>query len=83
MGIAGFLAHIDLEPILYGLFMFMGLTVLFWKFTTGRWLGLVIDIGVFWFVFSLHGESMTGGFAAMICAMLAGIVFPLMMRKRN
>ena len=35
---------------------------------------------VFWLVFTLHGHSMTGGFAATIAALLAGVFFPRMIR---
>lgn len=75
------LSHLDLGPVLYGLLMFAGLLIMFWKFNTGRWLSLAIDAGVFWLVFSLHGGSMAGGFAAMICALLAGLFIPFMLRR--
>jgi hypothetical protein len=76
-----FLGHLDFMPIVYGLVMFVGLSVLFQKLITGQLISLAIDIGVFWFVFSLHGGTMTGGFSAMIAALLAGITFPYMFRR--
>jgi hypothetical protein len=76
-----FLAHIDFMPIIYGLVMFLGISVLFQKLLSGKWLSLAIDIAVFFFVFGLHGESMTGGFSAMIAALLAGVTFPYMLRR--
>jgi hypothetical protein len=76
-----FLSHIDFMPIVYGLVMFIGISILFNKLVTGRFLSLAIDIAVFWFVFALHGGSMTGGFSAMIAALLAGITFPWMLRR--
>ena len=76
-----FLAHLDIMPMIYGVVMFMGLSVLFHKLVSGKWLSLAIDIGVFWFVFALHGGSMTGGFSAMVAALLAGITFPWMLRR--
>lgn len=76
-----FLAHIDFMPIVYGVVMFIGLAVLFRKLVTGRIISLGIDIAVFWFVFALHGGSMTGGFSAMVAALLAGITFPWMLRN--
>ncbi|MCL4682502.1 MAG: hypothetical protein KJZ92_14690 [Rhodocyclaceae bacterium] len=75
------LGHIDFAPLMYGLVMFLGLMVMWWKLTHGRWLGLMIDIGVFALVFKLHGGTMQGGFAAMVAALLAGLVFPMMLRR--
>jgi hypothetical protein len=68
-------------PIIYGVVMFLGISVLFHKLLHGKLLSLAIDIGVFFFVFGLHGESMTGGFSAMVAALLAGVTFPWMLRK--
>lgn len=68
-------------PLVYGLVVFIGLSVMWWKLTTGRWLSLAIDIGVFYLVFSMHGGSMTGGMAAAIAALLAGLFFPLLLRR--
>ncbi len=75
------LGHFDFGPLIYGVIMFVGIAVMWFKLSTGRWLGLTIDIGVFALVFSLHGGTMAGGFSAMIAAMLAGIFLPLMIRK--
>jgi len=76
-----FLAHLGLEPIVYGVVIFIGLAVMFWKFTTGRWLSLAVDGAVFWLVFSLHGGTMAGGMAAAVAALLAGVFFPLFLRR--
>jgi hypothetical protein len=51
------------------------------KLVSGHLLSLLIDIGVFTLVFTLHGGTMAGGFAAMIAALLAGMFLPLMVRK--
>lgn len=75
------LSHIDWGPVIYGVLMFIGLWVMYYKLVNGKWLSLAIDIGVFWLVFKLHGGSMAGGFAAMICAMLAGMVFPFLLKR--
>lgn len=75
------LSHIDFGPLFYGLVMFLGLMVMYIKLIRGSWLSLAIDIGVFWLVFKLHGGSMAGGFAAMIAAMLSGMVFPYLLRR--
>ena len=77
-----FLRHLDLGPLLYGLIMFVGLFVVWWKITRGMWLSVAIDIAVFVVVFKLHGGTMQGGFAAMIAALLAGLIFPMMLRNK-
>lgn len=77
-----FLSHIDWSPLVYGVVMFIGLWVMYLKLVNGKWLSLIIDIAVFTLVFKLHGGSMAGGFSAMIAALLAGLVFPFMLRRR-
>ena len=77
------LAHLDFGPLIYGLIMFLGIAVMWWKLTRGRWLSLIIDIVVFVLVFKLHGGTMAGGFAAMVAALLAGMFLPLMMGRRG
>jgi hypothetical protein len=75
------LSHIDFMPVVYGLIMFLGIYVMFYKLTHGKFASLFIDIIVFWLVFTLHGGSMSGGFSAMIAALLAGVTFPWLMRN--
>lgn len=75
------LSHIDWGPIIYGVVIFIGLLIMWYKLVYGHILSLVIDISVFWLVFALHGGTMTGGFAATIAALLAGTIFPLLIRK--
>ena len=77
------LGHLDFGPILYGVVMFLGLLVMWWKFATQRWLSLAIDIGVFALVFKLHGGTMAGGFSAMVAALLAGLFFPKLIGRRK
>lgn len=74
------LLHGGLEPLVYGVVIFLGLALMWWKLTTGRWLALTVDIAVFWLVFQMHGGTMAGGMAAAIAALLAGLVFPLFLR---
>lgn len=74
------LTHLDFGPVIYGIIMFVGVAVMWWKLMSGMWGSLVIDIGVFALVFTLHGGTMAGGFAAMVAALLAGIFLPLMKR---
>ena len=77
-----FLRHLDLGPMFYGLIMFVGLFIVWWKITQSMWLSVTIDIAVFIIVFKLHGGSMAGGFAAMIAALFAGLVFPMILRRK-
>ncbi len=76
-----FLAHLGLEPIVYGVVVFAGLTLMWWKITTGRWFSVAVDGLVFWLVFTLHGGTMAGGMAAAVAALLAGVFFPLFIRR--
>ena len=75
------LTHFDLGPLFYGVVMFLGIAIMWWKLSTGRWLGLAVDVCVFALVFSLHGGTMAGGFAAMVAALLAGMILPMMIRR--
>lgn len=75
------LSHLGLEPLVYGVIIFIGLAVMWVKAVTGMWISLIIDVFVFWLVFSLHGGTMSGGMAAATAALLAGIFFPLFVRK--
>lgn len=72
--------HLDLMPLLYGVVIFIGIASMFSKLISGRIFALIIEVGVFWLVFSLHGGTMTGGFAAAIAALLAGFILPRMGR---
>jgi hypothetical protein len=76
-----FLAHIDFMPIVYGIIMFIGLAYTWHKLLHGKIVSVGIDMAVFWLVFSLHGHSMTGGFAAMIAAAMSSLFFPMMARR--
>ena len=67
------LLHGSLEPLLYGALIFLGLSSMYWKLSTGRYLGFAVEAGVFWLVFSLHGGTVTGGLAATVAALLSGI----------
>lgn len=75
------IAHVDVMPLLYGFVIFIGLWSMWAKLLSGAFLALAIEITVFWLVFSLHGGSMAGGFSAAFAAMLAGYVFPRMLRR--
>lgn len=75
------LFHAGMEPLFYGVIIFLGLASMLWKFKRQRWLALFIEVSVFILVFKLHGGTMQGGFAATIAALLAGLVFPFFFRR--
>lgn len=77
------LLHGSMEPLIYGAIIFAGLLSMWWKFTRGKFGALTIEIAVFVLVFELHGGTVTGGFAATIAALLAGITFPLFFRRAS
>jgi hypothetical protein len=74
MDMLGLLGHMDLMPLFYGIIMFLGIWSMWHKLTTGRLGSFAIEAGVFALVFTLHGGTMAGGFAAMIAALIAGRV---------
>ncbi len=75
------LLHSSMEPLLYGVIIFLGIASMWYKITTRRWLAATIEITVFILVFKLHGGSMNGGFAATVAALLAGLILPLFVRR--
>lgn len=78
-----FIPHLDVMPLIYGLVIFLGLWSMWSKLVKGCFVALAIEAGVFWLVFSLHGGTMAGGFAAAIAALLAGGIFPRMIRRKS
>jgi hypothetical protein len=70
------LGHIDMAPVMYGVIIFLGIWNMFSKLMHLRIIALTIEICVFCLVFSLHGGSMAGGFAATVAALLAGAILP-------
>ena len=70
------------EPLLYGVLIFLGLSSIYWKLKTGRYLSFAVECGVFWLVFSLHGGTVTGGLAATVAALLSGIAIQLFGGRR-
>lgn len=78
-----FIPHLDVMPLIYGLVIFLGLWSMWSKLVGGRFIAFIIEAGVFWLVFSLHGGTMAGGFAAAIAALLAGFFFPRMLGRKS
>ena len=75
------LLHGSFEPIIYGLVIFAGLLSMWYKLTRGHVASFLIELIIFIIVFKLHGGTMAGGFAATIAALLAGLIFPMFLRK--
>ena len=69
------LAHLDVMPLFYGIIMFLGIWSMWAKLMSGNFMGFIIEGGVFWLVFAMHGGTMAGGFSAMIAALLFGFFF--------
>jgi hypothetical protein len=76
------LFHTSLEPLFYGIIIFLGLVSMVWKLKRAMWLAFFAEVFTFWLVFTLHGGTMTGGFAATVASLLAGIFIPLMFRSK-
>jgi hypothetical protein len=76
------LIHGSLEPLVYGLVIFLGILSMFYKLINFQVIEFFIEIGIFWLVFKLHGGTMTGGFAATIAALLCGYILPKLYRSR-
>ena len=76
------LLHGSLEPLIYGLVIFLGIISMFYKLINGKVLSFFIEIGIFWVIFKMHGGTMTGGFAATLAALLCGWIIPLMIKAR-
>ena len=68
------LGHIDMMPLLYGVIMFLGVWSMWAKLCSGQIFSFIIEAAVFFGLFSLHGGTMAGGFAAMVAALIAGRV---------
>lgn len=77
-----FIQHLNVMPLIYGIVIFLGLWSMWHKLVNGRFIAFAIEVGVFFLVFSLHGGTMAGGFAAAIAALLSGLIFPRMVGKK-
>ena len=77
------LLHGSLEPIIYGLIIFLGLYSMWFKLSRGKLFAFAIEVFVFVLVFRLHGGTMNGGFAATVAALLSGILIPMTLNRKN
>ena len=76
------LLHGSLEPIIYGVVIFLGLYSMWYKISRGKFFAFVIEVFVFVLVFRLHGGTMVGGFAATIAALLSGLIIPMTLNRK-
>jgi hypothetical protein len=76
------LLHGSLEPLIYGLIIFLGLYSMWHKITHGKFLAFMVEVTVFIIVFKLHGGTMNGGFAATVAALLAGLIMPRSLSRK-
>lgn len=75
-----FLGYLSYEPVLYGLIIIGGLATIVWKIARFSITSAVLEITIFWLVFTLHGGTMTGGMAAAVAALIGGFLIPLTLR---
>lgn len=71
-----FVTLLDSGPLIYGVVVICGIATLWWKLITGRIASFLLEAGIFWLVFSLHGGTMTGGMSAAIAALIGGFLIP-------
>lgn len=83
MGSNFFLAHLGAEPIIYGLIITLGLATIWWKLISGKIFTALVEIFIFYLVFSLHGGTMTGGMAAAVAALIGGWLLPALFTVRR
>ena len=76
------LLHGSLEPLIYGVVIFLGLYSMWYKISRGKFFAFVIEVFVFVLVFRLHGGTMVGGFAATIAALLSGLIIPMTLNRK-
>ena len=74
-------SHIDALPFLAGLVYALGLWSMWRKWLNKRYIGALVELFVFWTLFSMHGGTMTGGVGATIAALIVGSFFPTKRRK--
>lgn len=75
------LTHLDLMPLVYGIIMFLGFWSMYHKLVHLQLYAFSVEVIVFTIVFTLHGGTMGGGFAAMVAALLAGQILPKLRGK--
>jgi hypothetical protein len=75
------LLHGSMEPLFYGVIIFLGLFSLYFKLVHGKIISFIIELSIFIIVFRLHGGTMNGGFAATVAALLGGLIMPFFLPR--
>ena len=75
-----FLAHLNSEPVIYGLVIIAGIATIWWKIVRGHLGSALLEITIFVLVFKMHGGTLTGGMAAAVAALIGGFLIPLITR---
>lgn len=74
--------HSSMEPIIYGLCLFLSVMSMAWKLKRGHYIGFFAEVFVVALILIIHGGSVTGGFAATIAGLLSGWFMPFMFRGK-
>ena len=72
--------HSSMEPIIYGLCLFLSVMSMAWKIKRQQYVGFFAEVFVVALILIIHGSSVTGGFAATIAGLLSGWFMPFMFR---
>ena len=72
--------HSSMEPIIYGLCLFLSVMSMAWKIKRQQYVGFFAEVFVVALILIIHGGSVTGGFAATIAGLLSGWFMPFMFR---
>lgn len=72
------LMHTSLEPIMYGVALFLSFLSLAYKVKRNNYIGFAVELTVVSIILMVHGGSVTGGFAATIAGLLSGTAIPLL-----
>jgi hypothetical protein len=75
-----FLSHFNMEPIIYGLIIILGIVVVLVKLVTLNFVGAMLDVVIFVAVFKMHGGTLAGGMAAAVAALIGGMIIGPILR---
>lgn len=70
------LGHLDIMPLLAGVIYALGAWSMWSKWRNGRYISTLVELAVFFVLFRMHGDSMTGGVGATVAALIVGSFFP-------
>lgn len=73
--------HSSMEPIIYGLCLFLSVMSMAWKIKRQQYVGFFAEVSVVALILIIHGGSVTGGFAATIAGLLSGWFMPFMFKS--